>query len=78
MFEVKRALLVHFVGKIKKTDFRAHFNNGRHRLSQFLKSIMSSITFLAKEIADAVRAEGSARLKPLKLTMFPSFTNPDL
>lgn len=73
--KVSRTLLFHFREAIKTTNFRAHFSIGRLRVKQFLKLVMSSSTVRAEEIADVRRAKTSTRSKPLKLTMFASFSD---
>lgn len=78
MSEFNGASLLHFVEAIETTDVSAHFNIGRLHVKQFLKWLMSSDTSLAKKIADVKRVTVNARLKPPKLTIFTSFSDPNL
>lgn len=77
MSEASRALLVHFVEGLERTNFREHFNIGRFYVKQFQNYIMSSKTIPANKIADVMRAKAGARSKPLKLKIFPSFPDPN-
>lgn len=78
VFEVNRALLVHFLEVIEMTSASVHFNIGGLDVKLFLKWNMSANTIPAKEIADVISAKASARLKHLKLTVFASFSDPSL
>lgn len=47
-------------------------------MNQSLKGIMFSSTVLVKKVADAMSAKTSIRLKPLKRTLFASFSSSNL
>lgn len=80
MPKVNHALLVYFLKATETMDFRAHFNIYRIHMNHFLYWIMfwTSNAVPANIIADVMRTKASALLKALKLTMFASFSDPDL
>lgn len=75
MSVVNRALLVHFVESVKTNEFPNHFNIYSHQLKHFLKWNTSSNIFPETRIANMLKWEARAWLKPLNFTIFASISN---